>query len=95
MTTSVNVRLSGQLEEHLKKQISEQGTYDNASEYIRELIRKDLQEKTTNNKKPFNTVEDLSTYLLKLINTDDRTEFVKFDMQKIIKSAKSKLKADI
>lgn len=43
--TNVNVRISGELHHHLLQQLSEQGLYENASEYIRDLVRKDLQAK--------------------------------------------------
>ena len=43
-STNVNVRLSGKLMEHLEKQISDDGLFENASEYVRDLIRHDLQE---------------------------------------------------
>ncbi|WP_429819539.1 ribbon-helix-helix domain-containing protein [Ensifer sp. B1-9] len=40
---NIHVRVSGQLEAHLQQQIGEDGLYENASEYIRALIRRDLQ----------------------------------------------------
>lgn len=39
---NVNVRVTGKLRSHLEQQISESGLYENASEYIRSLIREDL-----------------------------------------------------
>lgn len=38
---NVNVRIGGQLKEHLLSVTGEHGTYDNTSEYIRDLIRRD------------------------------------------------------
>jgi antitoxin ParD1/3/4 len=38
----INVRVKGELQTHLQQQIGEHGLYENASEYIRSLIRKDL-----------------------------------------------------
>ncbi len=43
-STNVNVRLSGKLKEHLDNQIADDGQYENASEYVRDIIRHDLQE---------------------------------------------------
>ncbi len=40
---SIHVRVGGQLQVHLQQQIGENGLYENASEYIRALIRRDLQ----------------------------------------------------
>lgn len=40
---NVNVRVTGELRTHLEQQISEHGFYENASEYIRSLIRQDLK----------------------------------------------------
>ncbi|BCH26541.1 hypothetical protein MesoLjLc_64570 [Mesorhizobium sp. L-8-10] len=41
--SSIHVRVGGQLRVHLQQQIGENGLYENASEYIRALIRRDLQ----------------------------------------------------
>lgn len=40
---NINVRIKGELQAHLQQQIGEHGLYDNASEYIRFLIRNDLK----------------------------------------------------
>lgn len=40
---NVNVRITGELRAHLDQQIGKRGLYENASEYIRDLIRRDLQ----------------------------------------------------
>jgi antitoxin ParD1/3/4 len=41
--TNVNVRLTNELGNHLQNQVGAHGLYDNASEYLRDLIRKDLK----------------------------------------------------
>lgn len=41
-TMSLNVRVAGVLQEHLAQTIGDGGSYDNASEYVRDLIRKDM-----------------------------------------------------
>ncbi|MGI8399654.1 ribbon-helix-helix domain-containing protein [Agrobacterium deltaense] len=40
---SIHVKVNGALQDHIKQQIGEDGLYENASEYIRALIRHDLQ----------------------------------------------------
>ncbi len=40
---NVNVRVTGELQNHLQQQIGSHGLFDNASEYIRSLIRQDLK----------------------------------------------------
>ena len=43
-TENINVRVTGELRKHLQQQIGDQGLYENASEYIRALIRNDLKQ---------------------------------------------------
>jgi len=43
-SANINVRVKGELQTHLQQQIGEQGLYENASEYIRSLIRSDLKD---------------------------------------------------
>ena len=38
---NLNVRLGGPLKDHVSESIGESGYYDNASEYVRDLIRQD------------------------------------------------------
>jgi len=40
---NINVRITGELRTHLEQQISSSGFYENASEYVRSLIRNDLK----------------------------------------------------
>ncbi|MDR9802780.1 ribbon-helix-helix domain-containing protein [Rhizobium hidalgonense] len=40
---SIHVKVSGQLQHHIQEQVGDDGLYENASEYIRALIRRDLQ----------------------------------------------------
>jgi antitoxin ParD1/3/4 len=42
-TTTMTVRLSGALSEHVAANVGESGSYENVSEYIRDLIRRDKQ----------------------------------------------------
>ena len=42
---TVNVRVTGELRNHLEQQIGPDGLYDNSSEYVRALIRLDLKDR--------------------------------------------------
>ena len=42
-TTTMTVRLSGALSEYVSANVSEAGSYENVSEYIRDLIRRDKE----------------------------------------------------
>jgi Arc/MetJ-type ribon-helix-helix transcriptional regulator len=43
-SANINVRISGELRRHLLRQTDAHGLYENASEYVRDLIRRDLKE---------------------------------------------------
>ncbi len=43
---NINVRVKGELQTHVQQQIGVTGLYENASEYIRALIRRDLKNST-------------------------------------------------
>lgn len=40
---TLNVRVSGSLGEHVAENVGEHGRYENVSEYVRDLIRHDLE----------------------------------------------------
>jgi Arc/MetJ-type ribon-helix-helix transcriptional regulator len=40
---NLHVKVGGQLQAHVEQQTGEDGLYENVSEYIRDLIRRDLQ----------------------------------------------------
>ena len=42
-TTTMTVRLSGSLSEFVAANVGEQGDYENVSEYVRDLIRRDKE----------------------------------------------------
>lgn len=44
-TTTLTVRLSGPLSEFVAANVGEQGNYENVSEYVRDLIRRDKKTK--------------------------------------------------
>lgn len=43
--TTLTVRLSGTLSEYVAANVGETGTYENVSEYVRDLIRRDKERK--------------------------------------------------
>jgi len=43
MATTMTVRLSGQLSEFVAANVGENGAYENVSEYVRDLIRRDKE----------------------------------------------------
>ena len=65
---SVHGKVSGALQDPIQQQISEGGLYENASEYIRALIRRDLQTRDE-------AWEALQRELFPVMRADD-TEFV-------------------
>ena len=46
-TTTMTVRLSGALSEFVSANVGEYGAYENVSEYVRDLIRRDKERKET------------------------------------------------
>lgn len=42
-TTTMTVRISGELSEFVAANVSENGSYENISEYVRDLIRRDKE----------------------------------------------------
>ena len=46
--TSLNVRVGGALQEYVAQATGHSGAYDNASEYVRDLIRKDMVQSEQN-----------------------------------------------
>ncbi len=42
-TTTMTVRISGALSEFVARNVSETGSYENVSEYVRDLIRRDKE----------------------------------------------------
>ncbi len=46
-TTTMTVRLSGVLSDYVAANVGEHGTYENVSEYVRDLIRRDKERNET------------------------------------------------
>lgn len=83
---NVNVRITGNLRAHLNRQIGAGGLYENASEYIRDLIRRDLESR-----------EDAWQWLLKKLEPGIRAadnEFAKISKKEIIANSKKRHLSD-
>ena len=81
MAEGVNVRISGKLKEFISLQTGANGLYENASEYLRDLIRKDYRRQEELK------MDLLHKRLMPGMNADE-TEFVEFDPEKIIQAAR-------
>jgi antitoxin ParD1/3/4 len=81
MAEGVNVRISGKLKTFISEQAGPHGLYESASEYVRDLIRRD-----------FKHHEDLKWNMLfeKLAPAmkAEENDFISFKPEKIIKFAK-------
>jgi len=81
MAEGVNVRISGKLRRFIEEQLGPQGLYESASEYVRDLIRKDYQEQE----------ERKWRWLMDQLRPGmeaDESEFVSLDQKEIIETAK-------
>lgn len=79
---NINVRIRGDLQAHLQQQISEGGLYENASEYIRSLIRNDLKSRTE-------SWEWLKKHLEPALRADE-SEYIEVSAQDVINRNKRK-----
>jgi antitoxin ParD1/3/4 len=85
---SVNIRITGKLKDFIAKQIGLNGLYESASEYIRDLIRRDYE-----------LHEDHKwTWLYNQLKdgmTADDSEFDDFDPEDIVRQAKKRTPDEI
>ncbi|QTA82989.1 ribbon-helix-helix domain-containing protein [Desulfonema limicola] len=87
MSEGVNVRVTGKLRQFINEQTGEHGLYESASEYVRDLIRRDYKKKES---QKWNV---LVKQLQPGMNADE-SEFVEFDPEEIIKTAKKEKNAN-
>lgn len=85
MATTLNVRINGPLEDFIAENIGESGSYENASEYVRDLIRRD---KERVDREAFET---LKAELQKAFAAPD-SEFVEVDRDEWLARLKSERK---
>ena len=81
MAEGVNVRVTGRLRRFIEEQTSPNGLYESASEYVRDLIRRDYQRQEE--RKWIWLRDQLGPGM-----DADEGEFVPFDPKEIIKTAK-------
>ena len=81
MAEGVNVRITGKLRRFIEEQASINGLYESASEYVRDLIRRDYQRQE---KRKWNWLMDQ----LRPGMEADESEFVPLDPEEIINAAK-------
>jgi antitoxin ParD1/3/4 len=87
MAEGVNVRFAGELDRFVRSRVNERGLYSSASEYIRDLVRRDYEQEE----------EKKWAWLraeLKAGIEADESEFVPLDAEKIIAEAKKRKKAN-
>jgi antitoxin ParD1/3/4 len=77
---NLNVRVGGALKDHLVARISDTGDYDNASEYVRDLIRRDKE------RVEFTTFEAKRAALQKAFASPD-ADYMQITMADIIRQA--------
>jgi antitoxin ParD1/3/4 len=81
MAEGVNVRITGKLRRFVEEQASPNGLYESASEYARDLIRRDYQRQE----------ERIWSWLMDQLRPGmeaDENDFVPMDPEEIIKAAK-------
>jgi antitoxin ParD1/3/4 len=83
MATTLNVRVNGPLEEFIAENIGEQGLYENASEYVRHLIRQD-RERVEQAR-----FEELRAELQRAFATPDE-EYIELDAETFLARAKER-----
>ena len=85
MAEGVNVRFSGELQRFIHSQIGDQGLYSSASEYIRDLVRRDYEREEQ--RKWASLKNELAPGL-----QADETAFVPLDIEGVISEAQTKRK---
>jgi antitoxin ParD1/3/4 len=87
MAEGVNVRITGKLRHFIEEQVGPDGLYESASEYVRDLIRRDYQRQE----------ERKWRWLINQLRPGmeaDESDFVAFDPEDIIGAAKKAKAAD-
>jgi antitoxin ParD1/3/4 len=87
MAEGVNVRFAGELQKFIQVRVGEAGLYATASEYLRDLVRRDYEREEARKWASLRAE-------LKAGMEADESEFVPFDIEKIIATAKKREKAN-
>jgi len=86
MAEGVNVRFAGKLQEFIRSRVEGSGLYSSASEYVRDLVRRDFEQEEQRK------WAWLRSELEPGLKASD-TEFTPFDAHKVIKEAKARRKS--
>jgi len=87
MAEGVNVRFAGELQKFIQGRVGESGLYTSASEYLRDLVRRDYEKEEA--RRWASLRAELNAGL-----EADRSEFVPLEIEKIIAKAKKREKAN-
>ncbi len=87
MAEGLNVRISGKLRKFIEQQTGSDGLYESASEYVRDLVRQDYMRREEQK------WSWLREQLLPAMNADE-SDFVAFDADEIIHTAKKEKAAN-
>ena len=86
MSEGVNVRFAGKLQEFIRHRVEDSGLYSSASEYVRDLVRRDYEREE---ERKWAWLRSELEPGLKATGS----EFISLDAAKVIKEAKARRKA--
>ena len=79
---SINVKVTGELRTHVERQTCPGGYYESASEYVRDLIRRDKRQEDDG-------LAWLKAHLAPMVETPDE-EFIDADADEVLRRAKER-----
>ena len=82
MGMTLNVRINGPLEDFVAEKVGNEGVYENVSEYVRDLIRRD---KEREEREAFDV---LKTELRRAFSASDDSEAKPFDREEFLERAR-------
>lgn len=86
MAEGINVRFAGTLQNFIRERVESCGLYNSASEYIRDLVRRDYEQTQADK---WNRLRDE----LKAGLQADRSEFKALDAETVIRKARARRRA--
>ena len=78
---SLNVRISGPLSDHVARKVGDEGSYENVSEYVRDLIRREAEQEEAE------ALARLRAELQRAFATPDE-DYVEWDVDAFLADAK-------
>ena len=79
---SINVKVTGELRSHVERQTGPGGYYESASEYVRDLIRRDKRSEDDG-------LAWLKAHLAPMVETPE-DQFIEADAKEILRQAKAR-----